>query len=190
MSILRGSLAPVGVALISAVVGFLLYQWFETGGAADSVVQETESSSAVAVIGAPLPHVALPDPAGRPRTLLEWQGRPMLINFWATWCSPCRKEVPELIELQREFGDRGLVVVGIALDEPERIRRFIRDFGIDYPVLVESGHGTRMNAAFGNRLGVLPYTVYVDAAGVIREVHKGALTRDQGRESIRRLFES
>lgn len=190
MSISHGNLAPAGIALVSAAVGFFLYQWFETEeGAKEPAVQATYSQSAVSVIGEPLPHVALPDPSGEPRTLSEWRGRPMLINFWATWCSPCRKEVPELIELQREFRDKGLVVVGIALDEPERVRRFMRDFGIDYPVLVESGHGTRMSAAFGNRLGVLPYTVYVDSSGVIREAHKGALTRDQGRESIRRLFE-
>ena len=187
MSISRNGLIPIGIALVSALTGFFLYQGFGPERLGESPGRETVRTAA-SVIGQPAPAVQLPDPAGEIQALSQWQGRPMLINFWATWCPPCRKEIPDLIALHQAFEEQGLVVVGIALDDPEPVRRFIRDFGIDYPVLVEEGRGTQMNADFGNALGILPYTVYVDADGVIRKVHRGVLTRDQGRKDVRALF--
>ena len=188
MSISRNGLIPVGIALISALTGFFLYREFGPERLGEPPGRET-ARSAASVIGQPVPAVQLPDPMGEIQTLSQWRGRPMLINFWATWCPPCREEIPDLIALRHAFGERGLVVVGIALDDPKPVRRFVRDFHIDYPVLVEEGSGTQMNTDFGNALGVLPYTVYVDADGVIRKVHRGALTRDQGRKDIRDLFD-
>ena len=187
MALSRDGLIFTGIALVSAAVGFFLYQQFSPEPTAATSNRETPQTT-TSVLGQPIPAVTLPNPEGETQTLSQWKGQPLLINFWATWCPPCREEIPDLIALQREFQDQGVVVIGIALDEARHVARFIQEFGIDYPVFVEPGRATQMNAAFGNPLGVLPYTVYVDSQGRIRKTHRGALSREQGRKDLQDLL--
>ena len=107
----------------------------------------------------------LPSVDGKPQSIKQWQGKIMVVNFWATWCPPCREEIPGFIDLNKKYGDKGLVFVGIALDEPDRVQAYIDEIGINYPVLIGGPEAGALSTAAGNRLGGLPYTVVIDRQG-------------------------
>lgn len=137
------------------------------------------------VVGKPAPQVRLPDLAGEPRSLADYGERVILLNFWATWCPPCLKEIPALIELQEMLGAEGLQVVGLALDAAEATREFVREHEVGYPILVGGEAAFALSERFGNLPATLPYTAVIDREGVIRAVHRGALTRDEAAELVR-----
>lgn len=131
------------------------------------------------IIGMPRPDFRFPDHEGRPRQAAEWDGDVLMVNFWATWCIPCRREIPALIELQARYGMEGLQVVGIALDEQQLVERFLAglDVEVNYPVLVSPDmEGVAVARDWGNAFGILPYTVLVDRNGRIAYAHFGELT--------------
>ena len=103
----------------------------------------------------------------------------MVVNFWASWCEPCRKEIPEFIELEEKFGDKGLVFVGIAVDQKERAASFSKNIGINYPVLVGDMRAMMLAEAAGNRQGALPFTVVIDRDGKITGTKLGTLSRSK-----------
>jgi len=110
--------------------------------------------------------------------LSEWKGRPLLINFWATWCAPCRREIPLLKTLRREHAAQGVEVVGIAVDFRDAVRRYAREMSIDYPVLVGEQDGLDAIAAFGMDT-VFPFTVFADRQGRIVTLKIGELHADE-----------
>jgi thiol-disulfide isomerase/thioredoxin len=124
------------------------------------------------------PTFSLPTPDGTLRDIAEWDGKVLLVNFWATWCPPCRREIPLFIELQEELGERGLQVVGVAIDEAQKVAEFAASLGINYPSLVGNAQATRVSTEYGNELGVLPFTAIVDRNGQIVHQHRGEVTRD------------
>ena len=105
----------------------------------------------------------------------QWQGKVIVVNFWATWCTPCREEIPEFIEAQKKFGEQGLVIVGIAIDQLDKVKMFSKEFGINYPVLV-GGMGTwSLLEATGNQQSALPYTIVLNRAGEIVDSYLGRI---------------
>jgi len=129
-------------------------------------------------IPAELPEVELPSPDGATRHLSEWQGKSLLINFWATWCEPCRREIPLLKTLRSERRREGLEVVGIAVDSPDAVQKYIARHGIDYPVLVGEQGGLAAASAFGME-PVLPFSVFADHLGRVVTLKVGELHRDE-----------
>jgi thiol-disulfide isomerase/thioredoxin len=132
----------------------------------------------------PLPPTLLATPlsdlAGRPGTLDRFRGRPMVINFWAAWCEPCRREIPDLITERSRLLARGLEVVGVAIETaPEAVRDFVVTQRIDYPILLAGDQGVAMLAAMGNNSGGLPYTVVVNRKGQIMARKLGAMTKQE-----------
>lgn len=107
----------------------------------------------------------LPDLAGRIQNLSQWQGRVLVLNFWAPWCPPCRKEIPDFIRLQERHGKAGLQFVGVALDDPDKVAAFVDKTGINYPILLGGEDGSALSMAAGNRLGGLPFTAVFDRRG-------------------------
>lgn len=107
----------------------------------------------------------LPDLAGREQGLKQWQGKVLLVNFWAPWCPPCRKEIPGFIRLQERLGGQGLQFVGVALDEADKVQAYAGQMGINYPLLLGGAEGLLLSQAAGNRLGGLPYSVLFDRRG-------------------------
>src|SRR4051812_40224344 len=108
---------------------------------------------------------SFPDLSGRRRRLSEWQGRPLLCNFWATWCAPCREELPLLDTAFRENVPIGLQIVGIAIDNVVNVSKYLKSVPIGYTVLIAEGSGIGLMGVLGNTSGVLPFTITVDGAG-------------------------
>lgn len=117
------------------------------------------------------------DLAGRPRRLLEWQGRVLLCNFWATWCAPCREEIPLLVAAKQKHDASSFEIVGIGVDSVDKIREFAVTYKINYPVLVGNAAAIELMRGLGNRGGGLPYTVVLDRSGALIQRHLGALTQ-------------
>jgi thiol-disulfide isomerase/thioredoxin len=125
-----------------------------------------------------LPALTLPDISGKPRSLSEWAGRPLMVNFWATWCEPCQREIPLLKDLRREHAGNGLEIVGIAIDSADPVAKYAVDHSVGYPILIGERGGLAAAAAFGMDT-VLPFTVFADARGRIVGVRIGELHRDE-----------
>jgi len=109
--------------------------------------------------------VRLPDIDGRPQTIEQWRGRVLVVNFWATWCAPCREEIPALMRVQEKLAARGLQIVGIAIDDIDKVRPYVAELKINYPILVGGLDGIELTRQAGNRLGGLPFTVVFDRKG-------------------------
>lgn len=107
----------------------------------------------------------LADLEGRLQQVGQWRGRVLVVNFWATWCAPCREEIPVFVRLQSRHGERGLQFVGVAIDQPEKVEPFAREFRMNYPVLVGGLGALDLLRQAGNQAGVLPYTVVIDRQG-------------------------
>lgn len=120
---------------------------------------------------------ALRDLAGKTHSLASWHGKVVLLNFWATWCPPCRREIPLFIDLQRRYQKQGLQIVGISIDNPEAVARYWQEMKINYPLLIADETTYELMAAYGNRQGGLPYSVLITADGQIAGVKIGAYHR-------------
>ncbi|MSQ21083.1 MAG: TlpA family protein disulfide reductase [Betaproteobacteria bacterium] len=124
------------------------------------------------------------DLSGKTRTMEEWKGRVVLVNFWATWCAPCREEMPALQQTQAEFAHRGFEVVGIALDNAEATGRFVAEFKIGYPILIGYMGMIDLMRQLGNKSGALPYSVVLDRQGEVAKSHLGLLTLQKMRDLV------
>ena len=128
------------------------------------------------------------DSQGRPVSLGAFQGKPLIVNFWARWCQPCREEIPELVALQKRHGGR-LQVIGIALeDDPGAMRGFIEQYRINYPILLAGRQGIDLMKAFGNPVGGLPFSVYLDHRGELLETKLGKLHAQDLKRAEQRLL--
>jgi len=125
-----------------------------------------------------LPRITLPGLNGTAHALAEWRGKPLLINFWATWCEPCRREVPLLQSVRHQRAGEGLEVVGIAIDSHDAVQQYVSAHGMDYPVLIGEDGGLAAAAAFGMDT-VLPFSVFADRRGRIVTIKVGELHRDE-----------
>jgi thiol-disulfide isomerase/thioredoxin len=114
------------------------------------------------------------DERGARQPLGRFQGRILVINFWATWCGPCREEMPAFSRLQARWSGRNVQFVGLSAEEPEPVARFGRSLGINYPLWTGGDAVSELSRRLGNRLGVLPFTVIVDVDGRVLEARVGA----------------
>ena len=175
MNKLLKSLLYIGVAVLAIFLGFLL--------------QETKSSNATKPVAQNVPATndgaglilatTLPDLQGKNQSISQWKGKVLVVNFWATWCEPCRREMPEFIELQNELRDQGLLFIGIAMDQASKVQQFNKEIGVNYPVLLGGIEAMELAEAAGNRYAVLPFTVVLNRNGEITSTHVGRISRDK-----------
>lgn len=163
----------VAVVAISALFAGYLFNRSAGGNAAD--------------IG-PLMKASIPDLEGRRRSLGEWEGQVLVVNFWATWCPPCLKEIPDFIRIQEKLGPRGVQFIGIAADQAEKVRDFAAKYKINYPVLLGDMDVIEIASRAGNQAGGLPFTVIIDRQGKWVHSESGALDEQKLSEMIRPLL--
>lgn len=165
--------AIAGLAAVAAAAGLAGY-WLSGRAPAPA-----EPPAAARQIPAELPDFTLTDAAGEPRSIRDWAGKSLIINFWATWCPPCRRELPLLNELHARHAAEGFQVVGVAVDFREDVLAFMKETPIDYPMLIGEQEGLDAARAFGmGNLG-FPFTVFTDKAGRVVTVHVGELHAPQ-----------
>ena len=160
----------------------LLLVALATGGGWIGMQKLREGHIPFAATSGKLPEFSLPDLDGKPRRHDEWLGKVLVVNFWATWCPPCRSEMPTFIEFQQRYGAQGVQFIGVAIDDPEAVRDFAKVYGINFPVLLGGQDGIELARAMGNRFDTLPYSAVFDRQG--NNVHtRGGLFTEQALEA-------
>ena len=138
--------------------------------------------------GATLLALSLPNAAGVEQSLGQWPGKVLVVNFWATWCAPCREEMPEFVRAQNEYGARGLQFVGIAVDQADKVEQFSKEFSLNYPSLIGGYGAVELSKTLGNKLAALPFTIIVDRQGKIAHTQLGPLKPDKLRAIVNKLL--
>lgn len=172
--------------IFCAVVAVAIWGW-------DRVIQTMPASPmAPAVPAKPdqqkIPDFSLPDIHGKSRSIREWDGKIIILNFWATWCPPCLRETPLFVELQETYGKQGVQFIGVAIDELQEVRDFIDTYGVNYPILIGAEDAVKISIQYGNRTGVLPFTLIIDRNGRVVLEQMGELTRDVAEQTINKLL--
>jgi thiol-disulfide isomerase/thioredoxin len=127
------------------------------------------------------------DAAGKVHALSMYKGKPLIVNFWAPWCAPCVKEMPELAELAGEVASKNIAVIGIGIDSPTNIAQFAAKVKVTYPLYVAGMSGTDLSREFGNKAGGLPYTVLIGADGKVRNTYLGQIKFAQLKADLSKL---
>jgi thiol-disulfide isomerase/thioredoxin len=176
-------LIAVGGALLGAATGFA-WRAFDDAGqpAIPTPLQSVEQIDV-------LPRFSYPDLEGRQRSGSEFADRVVVLNFWATWCPPCRKETPEFVALQNDFGDR-VQFIGIAIDDEEPVREFAETYAVNYPLLLGDVDAVAISRRLGNRYEGLPFTVVAAPGGKVVLRHTGGLEREQLEPLLRELTDA
>ena len=179
-------LVVVALSLIAGSAGFVTHRALLAG---------SEPTAAVAVItAAPAPASrSAPDSplewsfmtlTGESKALSSWPGKVTVLNFWATWCPPCLREIPAFMAIQNELGADGVQFIGIALDQVEAVTPFVADKGVNYPILVGDADVIRFMQTLGNEIGGLPYTAVIDAHGEVLFTHQGEWHAEDARQIL------
>jgi len=180
MKISNYFLIAVGGAVIGAASGFAWRALDDAGQpeiqAPVQMVQEVDT----------LPSFSYPDLQGRQRSLEEFADKVVVLNFWATWCPPCRKETPEFVALQELYGSN-VQFIGIAIDDEEPVREFADSYSVNYPLLLGDVEAVSLSRRLGNRYEGLPFTVVATPDGDVVLRHTGGLERDQLEPLLREL---
>ena len=166
---MRSIIFIVAACVIAAAAGYGVYRYSHANGSVAAAAEQ------------PLPQgVQLTDLDGHSRGFEEWHGKLLLVNFWATWCTPCLHEIPELVKLQKQYAARGLQVVGPAVDDPDSVKSMLGPLGINYPVLTGTTDGMiDLMEKLGNGPGGLPFSILVSPDGHIIERQLGEFTPNQ-----------
>jgi thiol-disulfide isomerase/thioredoxin len=160
----------IAIAILLALLG----GYFGLLNVGDSPRQITSEDAGKLVFAA-----AFPDTQGVTQPLAQWRGKVVVLNFWAPWCPPCLKEMPGFVELQRKYGERGLIFIGIALDTKENVQSYLRKNSINYPILLGQDDAVELSSAIGNARGGLPFSAVIDRQGNIVAAQVGMLKEEK-----------
>jgi len=180
----------LSIALLASMGGALAYRvvFLQPPPKAQQVPAAERTEGQEGVVGTRRPDYTLGSGSGARISAADFDGKVVLVNFWATWCKPCREEMPMLVELHHAYQDRSFQVVGIALDDVQQAREFASQLGVDYPILVGATDVMAVIRLYGNLSGVLPYSVLVDRQGIIRWTHLGELKKAELKQRIGELL--
>jgi thiol-disulfide isomerase/thioredoxin len=158
------------VVILSTLSGwYLFHQTLEKKGG--------NQTTSVKVSSKPLANLSFPDINAQPQALKQWQGKVLVLNFWATWCPPCREEMPELTAMQQQYKNQNLMIIGLSTDDLEQTKKFIKTAPVSYPILAGDTAAMNLAETLGNDRGILPYTVIVDANGAVVKTFFGRVNQ-------------
>lgn len=164
MTINKRLLYVIPLALVALAAGI----WLAQSRYAPQV--PTASTEALWQLG-------FPDVQGRPQALSHWRGKVLVLNFWASWCAPCREEIPDFVGLRAQYQPQGVEFVGLAIDNQTNVAQFLQRQPVSYPILIGEGAASNLARQLGNPSGALPYTIVLDRDGNIVLKHLGRLPR-------------
>ena len=187
----RGPVVVVAVSLISMFAGYILFQLSgsalipSTPTAAN--FQPVQPSPEKVVAPQSLVSIPLIDLQGNTHVLGDMKQAVLVVNFWAPWCVPCRREVPDLIALQKEYGDR-IQVFGLAFDSVENIESFAEEYQMNYPSYLANQHIPMYSSVFKNNSGALPFTAIINRQREIVYTQTGIISLQTLREEVAKLL--
>jgi thiol-disulfide isomerase/thioredoxin len=131
--------------------------------------------------------LSFPDIQGHPQPLSQWRGKILVLNFWASWCAPCREEIPNFVALRAQYQPKGVEFVGLAIDNSTNVTQFLQRQPVNYPILIGEGAANNLARQLGNPSGALPYTVVLDRDGTVVLNHLGRLPRATLESALRKI---
>ena len=164
--------------LLAASIGFGFRFYF----------QDTHGEHGGNQATAPLFAASFPDEKGQIQYLKQYAGKIVVLNFWATWCEPCREEMPELSQLHDAYKDQNLVVLGVAVDDVAAIKEFSKETIVSYPLFAAEVQGMDLAAGLGNDKSALPYTVIIKADGSVAKTYFGRITKPLLEQALSNLL--
>jgi thiol-disulfide isomerase/thioredoxin len=175
---MKNTIAVIALLVVAAAAGFFAQQYFQK---AESVSTKTtphgasEMTPDSASVAETKIAFEMPDLEGNMRALSEWEGDARLVNFWATWCEPCRREIPLLKQVQAQKAEKGLQIIGIAVEYPEDVLPYAEQAEFNYPILVGQQEAMEAAEQSGVEFIGLPFTMVISAAGDLVNVHSGEI---------------
>ncbi len=164
---LKKTLSFLGYLVLIACLG-LVFRYVALNSAESTKANASSS---------PLFAASLVDIQGKTQDLSQYQGKIIVLNFWATWCPPCREEMPELSQLHQAYQSKNVAVLGVAIDELDLVKEFLQASPVTYPILVNETSGMDLSDQLGNNQGVLPYTVIIDSNGNVVKTYFGRISK-------------
>jgi len=162
----------LAAAVLAAGAGLIAYR---------ATLPDRSSTEAAAE----LMRLRLPDTSGKDQSLAQWRDKILIVNFWATWCEPCREEVPALVRIQAKHASNGVQIVGISVDSVDKVRQFAAEYQVRYPLMIGSIEVMDLARRLGNNAAGLPYTVVLDRAGRVVKTHLGGISESELESAIR-----
>jgi len=169
---------PVFYLILMMTIGFGIFYFFLNTQSEDGNKLYTQTLFAA----------NFPNENGRPQTLKQYAGKIVVLNFWASWCEPCREEMPELSELHTAYKDRNLVVLGMAIEDVAAINDFLKETKVSYPLFAADMQGMEIASNLGNDKGVLPFTVIIKADGSVAKTYFGRVTKPLLEQTLKTLM--
>ncbi len=162
-------------AILITIIGLVGLYFFtvKTPGNGSAISQINPDAAAA------IAHASFYDLEEKVQPLAQWQGKILVVNFWATWCPPCRAEIPEFIRFQKQYATQGVQFVGIAIDQKSKVQAYVKEIGMNYPALLGDLAGIELAKRIGNAEGGLPYTVITDRSGKIIATQIGTLSYEK-----------
>lgn len=168
----RTRILVLAAAILAAGAGFFAYR---------AILSDHSDPGAVAE----LMRLRLPDISGKDQSLAQWQDQVLIVNFWATWCQPCREEVPVLLRAQARHASNRVTIVGISVDSVDKVREFANEYRIGYPLVIGTMDVVDLTRRLGNKAAGLPYTIVLDRSGRLVKSHLGAISEAELENAIR-----
>ena len=176
-------LTIVGYLILAICFGFIINSVFFADKTA-----ETSNGKLSAVSSQALFATSFPDENGKQQALKQWQGEIIVLNFWATWCPPCREEMPELSALNMQYQNKNVVVLGVSTDDVATVKKFTDETKLSYPLFAADMAGSDLATSLGNNQDVLPYTVIIKADGMVAKTFFGRLSMPILEETLKKLL--
>lgn len=168
----RAGVLLLAAAILAAVAGFFAYR---------ATLPDRSGAEAVGELF----RLRFPDVSGKDQSLAQWRDNILIINFWATWCEPCRKEIPVLQQVQEKHAANRVQIVGISVDSVDKVRQFAIEYRIGYPLVIGTMEAIDLTRRLGNKAAGLPFTVVLDRTGRVVKTHLGGISEPELESAIR-----
>ena len=168
------------IAIIVLLVAGISYQYLFTGKTSNTAANNASTQ--------PFFAATFPDENSKPQALQQYAGKIVVLNFWATWCEPCREEMPELSQLNNAYKNKNVIVLGVAIDDVGAVGNFVKETKVSYPLFAADMDGMQYATNLGNDKDVLPFTVIIKADGTVAKAYFGRVTKPLLEETLSKLI--